>query len=414
MSTDMTMDGIDQLPRLARQDHHKAPTSEARRDFIRPEAEARQDELPRSPQPDGNAPKPARKRSARRIVLPVIALAALIGGGWYGYGYWTEGRYMVSTDDAYVEGDISQIAPKVTGYVAAVNVVANQTVKAGDPLVTLDDGDYQIAVRQAQAAIDTQGLTLQRIDDQIAGAAAGVKQAEAQKTALAATQHNAQLKRDRAAQLNARTFGSQADLDAANAALDEANANLAGADAAIASAQANVSVLEGQKAEAASSLKTLQLALDKAQRDLGFTVIRAPYDGVVGNVAVQKGDFVTTGLRLMALVPTRALYVDANFKETQLPGLVPGESVAIHVDALGGKTLTGTVQSVAPASGSVFSLLPAQNATGNFTKVVQRLPVRIALPQAALDSGALRAGLSVVVEADTRTIPADGTEVAAK
>ena len=151
-------------------------------------------------------------------------------------------------------------------------------------------------------------------------------------------------------------------------------------------------------------LKSQQLALDKANRDLSFTVLKAPYDGVVGNLAVQQGNLVSAGARLAALVPVEGLYIDANFKETQLGKLVPGEKVLIHVDALGDKPIEGTIESLAPASGSVFSLLPAENATGNFTKVVQRIPVRISLPKDVLESGRLRAGLSVTVDADTRTI----------
>ena len=369
-------------------------------------------EVPVQPKAPPAAPAAAPRAKGggrRRVIVSVLALLALAGGGWWGYNYFTVGRFMVSTDDAYVGGDIATISPKVSGYVAAVNVVANQKVKAGDPLVTLDNGDYTIARDQAQAAIDTQHLTLARIDAQIEGARAAVTQAEAQKTAAVAAQHNAALAQQRAKSLTASAVGTQATLDAAQAALDQANANVTAADAAIASANANVSVLEGQRAEAASQLKTQQLALDKANRDLGFTVLRAPYDGIVGNLAVQKGDLVSAGVRLAALVPSDALYVDANFKETQLKRLVPGEKVLIHVDADEGDPIVGTVQSIAPASGSVFSLLPAENATGNFTKVVQRVPVRIALPKAALDSGKLRAGLSVVVDADTRTIPA-GTQ----
>ena len=228
---------------------------------------------------------------------------------------------------------------------------------------------------------------------------------KAQKTAALAAQHNAQLVQQRASSLTAKAVGTQSDLDAANAALDQADAAVTTADAAIALANANVSVLEGQRAEAASTLKTDQLALDKANRDLSFTVLRAPYDGVVGNFAVQVGDYVSPGVKLMAVVPSSKLYIDANFKETQLARLVPGEKVLIHVDAEDNDPIVGTIQSLAPASGSVFSLLPAENATGNFTKVVQRVPVRIALPEDALASGKLRAGLSVVVDADTRTIP---------
>ena len=357
---------------------------------------------PKAETPPAGKPKGGGRR---RVVFGAIALAVLGFGAWYGYDYWTTGRFMVSTDDAYIGGDIAGISPKVSGYVAKVDVVANQHVKTGDPLVTLDDGDYTIARDQAQAAINTQKLTLQRMDAQIAGGRAGVMQAEAQKTAALAAQHNAQLVQQRASSLTAKAVGTQSDLDAANAALDQADAAVTTADAAIASANANVSVLEGQRAEAASTLKTDQLALDKANRDLSFTVLRAPYDGVVGNFAVQVGDYVSPGVKLMAVVPSSKLYIDANFKETQLARLVPGEKVLIHVDAEDNDPIVGTIQSLAPASGSVFSLLPAENATGNFTKVVQRVPVRIALPEDALASGKLRAGLSVVVDADTRTIP---------
>ena len=354
------------------------------------------------------APKaaPARKRSRRPLVFAGIGAVVLLAGGYYGYDWFTTGRFIVSTDDAYVSGDIATISSKLPGYVAKVNVVANQTVKAGDPLVTLDDGDYRIARDQAQAQIDTAKLTLTRIDAQITGAEAGLAQAEAQKQALLAAQANAEAAQKRAASLASTNVASQSTLDQANAALQQANAQVAAGDASISLAQSQVAVLKGQRAEAESQLKTLGLALDKANRDLGFTVLRAPYDGVVGNLAVQTGDLVSAGARLAALVPTTALYVDANFKETQLAQLVPGEAVTVRVDAMDGKPIAGTVESLAPASGSVFSLLPAENATGNFTKVVQRVPVRIALPADVLASGRLKAGLSVVVEADTRTAPA--------
>ena len=364
---------------------------------------------PGAPTPANDAastPAPDKARRSRRpLVFAGLGLIALVAAGYYGYDWFTTGRYMVSTDDAYIGGDIATISSKLPGYVATVNVVANQTVKAGDPLVTLDDGDYRIARDQAQAQIDTANLTLKRIDAQITGAGASLAQANAQKQALLAAQKNAQAAQQRAASLASTNVASQSSLDTANAALEQANAQVAAGDAQIALAQSQIAVLEGQRAEAESQLKSLRLALDKANRDLGFAVLRAPYDGVVGNLAVQTGGLVSAGARLAALVPTKALYVDANFKETQLARLVPGETVTIRVDAMDGPPITGTVESLAPASGSVFSLLPAENATGNFTKVVQRVPVRIALPADVLASGRLKAGLSVVVEADTRTAP---------
>jgi membrane fusion protein (multidrug efflux system) len=369
------------------------------------------DEAPIAPDAPANdvTPKalpPGAKRSRRPLIFAGVGIIALAAAGYYGTQYLTTGRFIIATDDAYVQGDIATISPKLGGYVAKVNVVANQSVKAGDPLVTLDDGDYRIARDTAQAQIDTQNLTLKRIDAQIVGARASLEQVKAQKLALDAAAKNAALAQQRAASLASTSVASQADLDKANAALDQANAQVAAGTAQIAAAEAQVKVLEGQRAEAEGQLKTLGLALDKANRDLDFTVLRAPYDGVVGNFAVQTGDLVSAGTRLMAVVPTNALYVEANFKETQLAHLVPGETVKISVDAMDAEPITGTVESLAPASGSVFSLLPAENATGNFTKVVQRVPVKIALPADVLKSGKLKAGLSVVVEADSRTAPA--------
>lgn len=356
-----------------------------------------------------NAPKKAR----RSPVLPVIVLALLGGAAWYGYGWWTDGRFMVSTEDAYIEGDIAIISPKVAGYVAKVDVADNQLVKAGDPLVTLDDGDYRIAADQARAQIAVQHLTLERIDAQTKGAEASLDQADAQKLAAEASLKAAELAHNRVSELQAQKFASNANLDTAESTLDQAKASLIGSDANIAAAKASIAVLKAQRAEAEAGIRSSELALEKAERDLGFTVLRAPYDGIVGNLAVQTGDLVSAGKRLAALVPVKELYIDANFKETQIADLVPGSKVNIHVDAFEDEPLVGTVTSIAPASGSVFSMLPAENATGNFTKVVQRVPVRIALPKDVLETGKLRAGLSVVVDVDTRTAPV-GSALAAK
>ena len=372
-----------------------------------PTAEA----LEKPPAPAQSAPAqapvapPAAAKKRRSPVLPIVVLALLAGGGWYGYEWWTNGRFMVSTDDAYIEGDIATISPKVTGYVAKVNVVANQEVKAGDVLATLDNGDYQNALDQANAQIATEQLSLSRIDAQIEGARASLVQAQAQKTALEATVRGAEIKQKRQSDLQAKSVGTTADLDDANTTLDQAKANLAGGDANIVAAQANIAILEAQRKEAEGSVRSLEISRDKAARDLSFTVLKAPYDGIVGNRSVQEGDLVSPGQRLMALVPVHELYIDANFKETQIQHLVPGSKVNVHVDAYSDHPVVGTVESISPASGSVFSLLPPENATGNFTKVIQRVPVRIALPQDVLDSRRLRAGLSVVVDVDTRTAP---------
>ena len=348
------------------------------------------------------APSPQKKR--RNFVLPVIGLGLLAAGAWYGYNYWIDGRFMVTTDDAYIGGDIATIAPKVGGYIAKVDVVANQRVKAGDSLVTLDNVDYRIAVDQAQAAVDTEMLSLKRIDAQITGGRAALQQAEAQKVALEAAVRGADITLKRAGELQSKSVGTVASVDNATVALDQAKANLVAGDAGIASAQANIELMQAQRAEAQSSVRSLELSLEKARRDFSFTVLKAPYDGIIGNLSVQVGDLVSASQRLAALVPVSQLYIDANFKETQIRHLKTGEKVRIEVDALDHE-IEGTVESIAPGSGSVFSMLPAENATGNFTKVVQRVPVRIALPKDELDKGTLRAGLSVVVNVDTRTAP---------
>ncbi|TPO01628.1 HlyD family secretion protein [Mesorhizobium sp. B1-1-5] len=365
---------------------------------------------PAAPVATPAAEAPAKKkRSVRSFLLPIIGLALLGAGSWYGYNYWTDGRFMISTDDAYVQADMSFVSPKISGYIDKVLVSENQLVKAGDPLFVIDNGDYKIAVAQAEAQIATLAKTLDRIDAQTKAAQASLSQAQAQKVADQASADNAARAQVRAAQLVKTHVGTQAQLDDAQTALDQAKAALVGADAQIAAAQANIGVLEAQRAEQASTLASLQLSRDKAQRDLSFTVLKAPYDGVVGNRTVEQGDLVSPGQKLAVVVPMDKLYIVGNFKETQLGRMVPGEKVRITVDAIDGQSFEGTVSSLAPASGAVFSLLPPENATGNFTKVVQRVPVRIDVPADVLKAGKLRAGLSVVVAVDSRTAPASTT-----
>jgi membrane fusion protein (multidrug efflux system) len=385
-----------------------------------PPVDDRNEAVPATPQeagvtaPEAATPPVAKVAKKRRSpVLPIIGLALLSAGVWFGYQWWTDGRFMVSTDDAYIEGDIAIISPKVSGYVETVNVTGNQVVKAGDPLVTLDAGDYRIAYEQAVANKQSAELAVLRMDAQISGGEASLAQTQAQQGALEASVRGAQITEKRATDLAAKSVGTTADLDSAKIALEQAKANLVAGEAAVSSAEANVSLLKAQRDEALNTVKVQDLAIEQAKRDLDFTVLKAPYDGIVGNLSVQAGDLVSAGKRLAALVPVNELYIEANFKETQIAHLVPGSKVSIHVDAYGEDPLEGTVTSIAPASGAIFSMLPAENATGNFTKVVQRVPVRIALPPEALKQGHLRAGLSVIVDVDTRTAP-DAQAIAAK
>ncbi|MCA0922572.1 HlyD family secretion protein [Pseudooceanicola nanhaiensis] len=359
---------------------------------------------PQAPAAPAETPPKGRKKR----VLGGVALIALLVGGWYGYGWWTEGRFMVGTDDAYVQADLSLVSSKLQGYVEEIPVQANQHVAKGDVLVRIEDGDYRIALEQAQAKLPTLERTLARIDAQTVAAQASVTQAEAELSAAEAALRTAQTAQVRAEGLAARKVTSQADLDDANETLETAKANRAAAVAAIKGAEAQVEVLKAERAESESNRRELQLDIDQAQRDLDHTVLRAPFDGTVANIAIEEGELVSVGARLAAVVPDHGLYVEANFKETQLAGITPGETARLSVDAFDGHEIKGKVVSIAPATGSVFSLLPADNATGNFTKIVQRVPVRIELPEG---TEGLRAGLSVEVEIDRRTAPL-GTAVA--
>ena len=348
--------------------------------------------------------------------MPVLILAALGYGGKTAYDYFVTGRFLVSTDDAYVGADTSIIAAKAMGHLTAVPVVDNQVVHKGDLLAAIDDGDYQNAVDAARARIGTQDATIARfarqIDAQgaiIAQAAAQVDSAAAQVKSAEADVERAGLEHDRSFKLAQTNFGSQqrleqatADRDRTVAALAAAKASQASAAAALDGAKANLDVLKAQKDEAARQRNELVTTQAMAERNLSFTRVLAPFDGTVGNKAAQVGNLVQPGTRLMALVPLDASYVDANFKETQLANVKPGQKVDVPVDALDGKVVEGVVSSISPASGAQFSLLPPDNATGNFTKVVQRVAVRITFPEDVLKQVPLRSGLSVVATVHTR------------
>ncbi len=348
----------------------------------------------------------------KKGIVGKLVLVALLGvAGWYGgnagYHWWTDGRFLVTTDDAYVAADITTLAAKASGYITEVTVAENTPVKTGDVIARIDDGDYRIALTQAENALAGNVATIARIDRQIAAAEAQVAQANAGVASANASLESADINFTRQSTLVTSKVSAQSQLDDARTARDAAEAAVASAKAAVSVAEANIDVLKAQKVEAEATGQTLTTAVDKARRDLSFTEIRSPIDGVLGNKAFEVGTYVVPGQQLGSLVATGSAHVEANYKETQLAKLVPGETVRITVDALGEEeTILGTVESLSPATGSVFSLLPANNATGNFTKVVQRLPVRISVPADAALSGKLRPGLSVVVAADPRTAPA--------
>jgi membrane fusion protein (multidrug efflux system) len=368
--------------------------------------------------PAGGAPPtaPGRARSPRRFVLPLVVLAGLGYGAYWGYNWFVEGRFLVSTDDAYVGADASVIAAKVAGHIVEVPVADNQKVHAGDLLARIDDGDYRLAVDAAKAKIATQDATIARFGRQIEAQNAAIDQAaaqiastDAQAEGAVADQKRAELELGRSQKLADVAFGSQQRLEQATADHARAAATLAaalaakaGAVAALAGAKDAAEVLKAEQTEAQRVRGELVTAEAKAERDLSFTEIRAPFDGVVGNKAAVVGQYAMPGTRLLAVVPLQSAYVDANFKETQLDAIRPGEKVDIAVDSFDGRVVPGIVESVSPASGAQFSLLPPDNATGNFTKVVQRVTVRIAIAPDALAREPLRSGMSVVATIHTR------------
>lgn len=346
---------------------------------------------------------PPQRKGGRRLALLVAGLLAATAGSWFGYDWWTTGRFIVSTDDAYVGADFTAISPRISGYVTKVEAETNKAVKAGDPLVTLDDSDERLAVAAAETQIASQTAAIDRIDRQIDAAKTAVIQAQATINSAQADLDLAGADLKRAQRLKQSDFVSAQALEQANATQEKAQASLDTAKAGLTSAEANVAVLQAQRVEAERALDQDRNTLEQRKLDLERTVIRAPFDGVIGNRNVQSGQYVAPGQRLLALVPLSKVYVDANYKETQLTGIHVGAPAEIAVDAYDDRPVTGTVESIAPASGAVFSLLPPDNATGNFTKVTQRLAVRIAIPADVAAESLLRPGMSVVVSIDSRS-----------
>lgn len=343
-----------------------------------------------------------RKSLARRIVPATLLLAAVAGAGLAAERWWTTGRFTETTNDAYVQADITVLAAKVSGYLSAVEAQNFQQVRAGDALAHIDDGDYRLALEAAVNKIATQNAAVARIDKQIAAARAAVTQAEAQRDSAQAETVRAEADFLRQQQLSKSDFSSRAQVDETRAARDRATAALRSAEAGTAQARANVDVLSAQREEAVRTLAETETQKRKAERDLSFTVIRAPFDGVIGNKAVEVGSYVDAGKRLMALVRAGTVHVDANFKETQVGRMRPGQTVHVKVDAFPDRDFVGRVVNLSPASGAVFSLLPPDNATGNFTKIVQRVPVRIELSAAVAAEGLLRPGMSAEASVDVR------------
>ena len=339
-----------------------------------------------------------RKQLIFAALAIVLVLAA--AGGWH---WWTVWRFLQSTDDAYVESDTSVISPKVAGYIAAVRVQNNQFVHKGEVLFTIDDSDFKAKALAAEAAVANERAAIATYDSRLALQQAVIEEAAAEVSSDEAdlAQRQADYKRYRT--LVTTDFASRQRFEQAEADARKSTAALAKSRAALGAARQQLGVLKSQRREEEAKLAQAAASLRLADNDLGNTVIRAPVSGVAGNRAGQIGQYVSPGTQLLSLVPLPHVYVTANFKETQLTRMRPGQKAQVLVDAYPDHPLDARVESFAPASGAQFSILPPDNATGNFTKIVQRVPVRIALPATGPLAGLLRPGLSAVVTVDTRT-----------
>jgi membrane fusion protein, multidrug efflux system len=342
-------------------------------------------------------------RTKLLLLLLVVVLVACVYGGSQWWRVW---RFAQSTDDAYVASDISLISPKIEGYIKEVRVDDNQHVTAGQVLFVIDDSDFAAKVAQATAVVATEEATVASFDTRHDYQNAMINQAAAAVEAAKAETNRADLDQKRYVSLVTSEVATKQRFETAQADATKAAANLLKAQADLQAQKEQLAVIDVQKREEEARLLQARAALQLAQNDLDNTVIRAPVAGVVGNRAGQIGQYVKAGTQLLSLVPLPRVYITANFKETQLTRMRPGQPAEISVDAYPDQVIEGHVESFAPASGAEFSLLPPDNATGNFTKIVQRVPVRIAVPVDGPLAALLRPGLSVVVSVNTH---ADGT-----
>ena len=360
--------------------------------------DAERPDAPSDAAADAAAAKPGKRKFVMIGVLGLLALAAI----GYGVYFVLVGRFYVSTDDAYVRANNTTLGARVSGHVAAILPRDNSIVRTGDVVFKIDDGDYRIAVESARSRIATQQATIDRIGRQVTALESAAEQAKAQLASADAALKRAGLDFDRQQTLSTKGFASRAAFEVSEAGRDQSLAAVKSAQAAFDAARDNVEVTKAQQAEARAQLAELQTQLAKAERDLAFTSVRAPVDGTFSNRIVNTGDFIQAGQRLASVVPLNDVFIDANYKETQLKRIRPGQPVKISVDAYGHRKFAGVVDSISPAAGSVFTLLPPDNATGNFTKIVQRLPVRIRVPKEVAKQNLLRAGMSVYTTVDTR------------
>ncbi|HUC50075.1 MAG TPA: HlyD family secretion protein [Xanthobacteraceae bacterium] len=341
--------------------------------------------------------------SFKQRLLVGLVLIAAAGGAWYGLDWWTVGRFFQDTDDAYVGGNVTPISPHISGFIAEITVKDNQRVKAGQLLIRIDDRDVRAAADHAGAVLQQRKAALDSLRAKYALQQTTIERASADLDAKMAQADYADIDAERYRSLAATSSGSRQDAQRTSSLDKQAQAAVLSAQAELAAAKEQLIVLNADIAEAQAEVTQAEADLQTARLNLGYAEIRAPIDGFVGNRAAQVGAYVAQGTYLLTIVPAHGLWVDANFKEDQLARMEPGQPATITADTLPGHVFHGQLQSLAPATGAVFSVIPPENATGNFTKIVQRVPVRITLDDNDAALGKIRPGLSTIATVDTRS-----------
>ncbi|PSW06927.1 HlyD family secretion protein [Photobacterium lipolyticum] len=345
----------------------------------------------------------AENKKSNNKKAPIIATLIMLSLGIAAGGYWFgHGQYFQSTDNAYLQGDITNISPKVSGYIIQSYVDDNQHVKAGQLLAKIDDRDYTTAKNQATANLAVSAAAIDNLDAQYLLQQTLIRQAKSQIASAQAEHERAQQQMSRTHSLLKRNYSSQDEVDDAASHLKVTKAQLDEANARFQASKDQLNVINSQIAQAQATITEAKAHLEQADLNLSYTNIYAPVDGIVGKRSLRDGLYVQPGMPLMSLVPTKAVWIEANFKETQLAKIHPGQKVTVELDAFPDQPLDGIVDSFSPATGAKFALLPPENATGNFTKIVQRVPVKIVLPNPEQLTGQLIPGLSVIATVDTR------------
>ncbi|WFU72643.1 HlyD family secretion protein [Bradyrhizobium sp. CB2312] len=354
-------------------------------------------------------PKPTQPPASSlwsRLAIPLFAVVVALGFvalATLRFDEWVGNAVVQTTNDAYVRSDLTRLASRVSGEVLTVAVTDFQRVKAGDLLIQIDPADYQAQVAQSEAAVAAAQAVLDNLANQIELQYATIAQAEAARLSAEAIEVEAKQEQVRQQSLSQTEAGTRQRLEQAVAGLAKAQADVRASRAVIAAQQHQLEVLQGTKKQRAADLDATKATLASAKLKLGYTKITAPFDGVVGERQVQPGDYVNIGTNLINVVPLPKVYVIANYKETQLTHVQPGQPVEITVDSFPRERLRGRVERIAPATGAQVALLPPDNATGNFTKVVQRIPVRIQFDDNQPLLTRLVPGMSVVTSIDTKS-----------